>query len=34
MAGPEDLIVIAGSFFLAAELRPLATQGKVERVPA
>jgi dihydrofolate synthase / folylpolyglutamate synthase len=30
MAGPDDLICITGSFFLAAELRPLVAQGTVE----
>ena len=30
LAGPDDLICITGSFFLAAELRPLVAQGKVE----
>jgi dihydrofolate synthase / folylpolyglutamate synthase len=34
IAGPDDLIAIAGSFFLAAELRPLVMESKVERVPA
>jgi len=30
LAGPEDLICITGSFFLASELRPLLVQGKVD----
>jgi dihydrofolate synthase/folylpolyglutamate synthase len=30
IAGPDDLICVTGSFFLAAELRPLLVQGRVE----
>jgi dihydrofolate synthase/folylpolyglutamate synthase len=34
LAGPQDLICITGSFFLAAELRPLLVRGTVEAEPA
>ncbi|HMC12263.1 MAG TPA: cyanophycin synthetase, partial [Pirellulaceae bacterium] len=31
LAGPDDLLCITGSFFLAAELRPRLLEDKVER---
>jgi dihydrofolate synthase/folylpolyglutamate synthase len=34
IAEPDDTIAVAGSFFLAAELRSLVMQDKVERIPA
>jgi dihydrofolate synthase / folylpolyglutamate synthase len=30
LTAPEDVLVVTGSFFLAAELRPLLVQGKVD----
>jgi dihydrofolate synthase/folylpolyglutamate synthase len=32
LAGPDDLICITGSFFLAAELRPLVSPSTVETI--
>ena len=32
--GPEDLVCVTGSFFLAAEMRPLVPNERMKRLPA